>query len=193
MLRYLDLGNSTAQSPNENYSRELMELFTMGPDAFTEDDVRAGAKALSGWREPRTQAMIDADVKRQQMRTGQAPKTTPKADTVKTGVYEAQRGYRGAAFAFLGESRVWNTDAVLARASVVTEARQDANKLPSAANANNSQIDDVKSASTLTLLHESADDRRRSSILLSSPESQLKSLITEMVASIDKIGRREFL
>ncbi|MEP6694789.1 MAG: DUF1800 family protein, partial [Chloroflexota bacterium] len=30
MLRYLDLGNSTAQNPNENYSRELMELFTMG-------------------------------------------------------------------------------------------------------------------------------------------------------------------
>ena len=65
MLRYLDLGNSTARNPNENYARELMELFTMGPEAFTEDDVRAGAKALSGWREPRTQAMIDADLKRQ--------------------------------------------------------------------------------------------------------------------------------
>ncbi len=37
MLRYLDLGNSTAQSPNENYSRELMELFTMGP----EDDAKS--------------------------------------------------------------------------------------------------------------------------------------------------------
>ena len=60
MLRYLDLGNSTAKDPNENYSRELMELFTMGPDAFSEDDVRAGAKAMSGWREPRTQSMIDA-------------------------------------------------------------------------------------------------------------------------------------
>jgi uncharacterized protein (DUF1800 family) len=31
MLRYLDLGNSTAKDPNENYSRELMELFTMAP------------------------------------------------------------------------------------------------------------------------------------------------------------------
>ncbi|TMC81501.1 MAG: DUF1800 domain-containing protein, partial [Chloroflexi bacterium] len=30
MLRYLDLATSTGQSPNENYSRELMELFTMG-------------------------------------------------------------------------------------------------------------------------------------------------------------------
>jgi len=63
MLRYLDLGQSTGKAPNENYSRELMELFTMGVGTFTEDDVRAGAKALAGWREPltvsvRTNAMI---------------------------------------------------------------------------------------------------------------------------------------
>src|SRR6185503_20835064 len=58
MLRYLDLGNSTGRNPNENYARELMELFTMGPEAFTEDDVKAASKALAGWREPLTQAMI---------------------------------------------------------------------------------------------------------------------------------------
>ena len=84
MLRYLDLGSSTARNPNENYSRELMELFTMGPDAFTEDDVRAGATALSGWREPLTQAMVDANLRRAEMR-GQTLRITPKADTVKTG------------------------------------------------------------------------------------------------------------
>src|SRR2546422_941837 len=66
MLRYLDLGTSTGKNPNENYSRELMELFTMGVGTFTEDDVRSGAKALSGWREPVTQAMYDALVKRAQ-------------------------------------------------------------------------------------------------------------------------------
>src|ERR1700738_4747018 len=58
MLRYLDLGTSTGQSPNENYARELMELFTMGAGSFTEDDVRAAAKALAGLREPRTPAMV---------------------------------------------------------------------------------------------------------------------------------------
>src|SRR6202040_1104422 len=52
MLRYLDLATSTGQSPNENYSRELMELFTMGPGNYTEDDVRQSAKALAGWQEP---------------------------------------------------------------------------------------------------------------------------------------------
>src|SRR5687768_2550847 len=111
MLRYLDLGNSTARNPNENYSRELMELFTMGPDAFTEDDVRAGATALSGWREPLTQAMVDANLRRAEMR-GQTPRNL-KADTVKVGIFEPQRGYRGAPLKFLGETRAWSTDAIL--------------------------------------------------------------------------------
>jgi len=114
MLRYLDLGTSTGKSPNENYSRELMELFTMGPDAFTEDDVRAGAKALAGWREPLTQAMVDAQIKRQMANTGVAPKNPPKADTVRTGVFEQQRAYTGPAIKFLGETtNRWTTDMVM--------------------------------------------------------------------------------
>ena len=113
MLRYLDLGNSTAKNPNENFSRELMELFAMGPEGFTEDDVKAAAKALAGWREPLTQAMVDANVKRQMERTGQAPKNPPKADAVKTGVFEKGRAYNGPAFTYLGETKVWSTDAVI--------------------------------------------------------------------------------
>jgi uncharacterized protein (DUF1800 family) len=111
MLRYLDLGSSTARNPNENYSRELMELFTMGPDAFTEDDVRAGATVLSGWREPLTQAIVDANLRRAEMR-GQTPRNL-KADTVKVGIFEPQRAYRGAPLKFLGETKAWSTDAVL--------------------------------------------------------------------------------
>ena len=40
------------RSPNENYARELMELFTLGADrgAYTETDVRELARALTGWR-----------------------------------------------------------------------------------------------------------------------------------------------
>ncbi|MEM8559044.1 MAG: DUF1800 domain-containing protein [Bacteroidota bacterium] len=56
MLFYLDgLGNAVG-TPNENYARELMELFTMGlegPDGtpnYTQDDVRELARALTGWR-----------------------------------------------------------------------------------------------------------------------------------------------
>jgi uncharacterized protein (DUF1800 family) len=50
MIRYLDLEQSTGAAPNENYSRELMELFTLGVGNYTETDVREGARAFSGIR-----------------------------------------------------------------------------------------------------------------------------------------------
>jgi uncharacterized protein (DUF1800 family) len=110
MLRYLDLATSTGRNPNENYSRELMELFTMGVGTYTEDDVRSGAKALSGWREPVTQAMYDALVKRAQAQG--RPGRNITVDTVKTGIFEQQRAYRGA-LTFLGETRQWDTKSAL--------------------------------------------------------------------------------
>lgn len=49
MLVYLDLTTSTKKSPNENFSRELMELFTLGLGQYTQQDVHNGALALTGW------------------------------------------------------------------------------------------------------------------------------------------------
>ncbi|MCY7360810.1 MAG: DUF1800 domain-containing protein, partial [Ignavibacteria bacterium] len=49
MLYYLDGRLNTVTSPNENYSRELLELFTIGIGNYTENDVREGARALTGW------------------------------------------------------------------------------------------------------------------------------------------------
>ena len=49
LLDYLDASGSTAARPNENLGRELMELFTIGRGNYTEDDVRAAARALAGW------------------------------------------------------------------------------------------------------------------------------------------------
>ncbi|RMH77064.1 MAG: DUF1800 family protein, partial [Actinomyces sp.] len=49
MLVFLDGTTNTGRAPNENYARELLELYTMGVGNYTEDDVRAGAVALSGW------------------------------------------------------------------------------------------------------------------------------------------------
>jgi hypothetical protein len=49
MLFYLDLTKSTKKAPNENYARELMELFTLGLGHYTQQDVYAGAAALTGW------------------------------------------------------------------------------------------------------------------------------------------------
>jgi len=114
MLRYLDLGQSSAKSPNENFSRELMELFTMGPGSFTEQDVRNGAMALSGWREPRTQAMIEADKKNPNVTPAQLKNLEKQVgDTGKTGVYDKARAYTGAPFAFLGKTDVLNTEKVV--------------------------------------------------------------------------------
>ena len=50
MMRWLDAQTNTAKAPNENLAREFMELFTLGHgDGYTEDDVREGARALTGW------------------------------------------------------------------------------------------------------------------------------------------------
>ncbi len=53
MLRYLNGYLNTAAAPDENYGRELQELFTLGkgPDSkYTETDVKEAAKVLTGWR-----------------------------------------------------------------------------------------------------------------------------------------------
>ena len=50
MLLYLDGTDSTGEHPNENYAREVLELFTLGLGTYTEDDVKSGAAALTGWR-----------------------------------------------------------------------------------------------------------------------------------------------
>jgi len=51
MLTFLNGIDNHKWAPNENYARELMELFTLGADrgAYTEDDVREMARVLTGW------------------------------------------------------------------------------------------------------------------------------------------------
>jgi uncharacterized protein (DUF1800 family) len=49
MLFYLDLTKSRKNAPNENYARELMELFTLGLGHYSQVDVYEGAAALTGW------------------------------------------------------------------------------------------------------------------------------------------------
>ncbi|WP_353647726.1 DUF1800 family protein [Nakamurella sp. A5-74] len=49
MLRWLDGTANKVGAANENLSREFLELFALGPGGYTEDDVRAGARGLTGW------------------------------------------------------------------------------------------------------------------------------------------------
>ncbi|HZV77694.1 MAG TPA: DUF1800 domain-containing protein [Candidatus Babeliales bacterium] len=58
MLIYLNGASNVAAHPNENYARELMELFTLGVDNYTEQDVRESARAWTGWRVTRSTATV---------------------------------------------------------------------------------------------------------------------------------------
>ena len=49
MLVYLDNGENRKGHPNENFGRELLELFTMGVGNYTEQDIREASRAFTGW------------------------------------------------------------------------------------------------------------------------------------------------
>jgi hypothetical protein len=49
MLSFLDAGVNVKGASNENFAREIMELFTMGVGHYTEKDIREAARAFTGW------------------------------------------------------------------------------------------------------------------------------------------------
>ncbi|MFK7788111.1 MAG: DUF1800 family protein, partial [Phycisphaeraceae bacterium] len=49
MIKFLNNDQNKKQRPNENLARELMELFTLGEGHYTEDDIKQGARALTGY------------------------------------------------------------------------------------------------------------------------------------------------
>jgi uncharacterized protein (DUF1800 family) len=110
MLRYLDLATSTGKSPNENYSRELMELFTMGPGNYTEEDVRQSAQALAGWQLPRPDSYSTVTVDAAKMVTRRLPVYT----TQMPGVFNKRRAYQGTV-TYLGKTGPLDTQGVIDR------------------------------------------------------------------------------
>ena len=110
MLRYLDLATSTGQSPNENYSRELMELFTMGAGNYTEDDVRESAKALAGWVEPQPDTIATVVVDKSNNVTQRLPVYSGQ----KTGVFNQRRAYKGSV-SYLRKTGPLDTQGVIDR------------------------------------------------------------------------------
>ena len=49
MLLYLDTQTNQSEHPNENFARELFELFTLGEGHYTEQDIKQAARAFTGW------------------------------------------------------------------------------------------------------------------------------------------------
>lgn len=61
MLVFLDAGVNTKDSPNENFAREIMELFTMGVGHYSEQDVQEAARAFTGWNVHNLKFEVDAE------------------------------------------------------------------------------------------------------------------------------------
>jgi uncharacterized protein (DUF1800 family) len=60
MLEWLDNAQSSKKHPNENFARELMELFTLGIGEYGEFDVREAARAFTGWKHKSGAFFLDA-------------------------------------------------------------------------------------------------------------------------------------
>jgi len=59
MLLYLDNTSSKKSHPNENFARELLELYTLGEGNYTEEDVKEVARAFTGWSQSNGRFRID--------------------------------------------------------------------------------------------------------------------------------------
>jgi hypothetical protein len=62
MLVFLDAGDNVKGRPNENFGREILELFTMGVGNYTETDIREAARAFTGWTNDSLNFVVKADL-----------------------------------------------------------------------------------------------------------------------------------
>jgi hypothetical protein len=61
MLAFLDAGVNVKGAPNENFAREIMELFTMGVGNYSERDIREAARAFTGWNYVNMDFVVNVD------------------------------------------------------------------------------------------------------------------------------------
>ena len=61
MILWLDNQENRKGSPNENYARELMELFTLGEGNYTEPDVQEAARAFTGWHQDESKFIFNRE------------------------------------------------------------------------------------------------------------------------------------
>jgi uncharacterized protein (DUF1800 family) len=96
MLLYLNGNQNVTGKPNENYGRELQELFTIGLGNYDENDVKNAARALTGWRplgfRSTTTAQISVEFRPAQHDTGDKNFSTHYQGTVIKGRTGATAG-----------------------------------------------------------------------------------------------------
>ena len=69
MQIWLDGGENTLKAPNENFSREMMELFVLGVNRYTETDVKELARAFTGYQVSRSSGVVVYNEKRRDMKS----------------------------------------------------------------------------------------------------------------------------
>lgn len=69
MLVYLDGSENVKGSPNENFARELLELFTLGRGHYNENDIKAAAIAFTGWGVDRNRGSFVYDASKHENKT----------------------------------------------------------------------------------------------------------------------------
>ena len=82
MLVWLDSNSNVKGKPNENYARELMELFSLGVGNYTEKDIREAARAFTGWTARRRSATRSTPAARR--RRQDRPRRRPATGTATT-------------------------------------------------------------------------------------------------------------
>ncbi|MFC0216292.1 DUF1800 family protein [Paenibacillus chartarius] len=63
MMLWLDITSNQKGRPNENYAREVLELFTLGIGPYTEQDIREGARTFTGWKLDKQAGKVSFDPK----------------------------------------------------------------------------------------------------------------------------------
>ena len=61
MLAFLDAGVNVKGAPNENFAREILEMFTMGVGHYSEPDIRESARAFTGWNARGTRFVVNTE------------------------------------------------------------------------------------------------------------------------------------
>ena len=104
MLIWLDGRDSKKGNPNENYARELMELFSLGIGHYTEKDIREAARAFTGWEIQGTKAVFKPSSTTTATRPSWARPATGRATTSSASAWSRSRRPRfiaGKLFRFL--------------------------------------------------------------------------------------------
>jgi uncharacterized protein (DUF1800 family) len=82
LIFWLDGQRNTSVAPNENLSRELMELFILGVNRYTEEDVKQTAKALTGYKVAKSSGVVTRNLRQSHTGTISFLGTTGNFDAI---------------------------------------------------------------------------------------------------------------